>query len=65
MSQHLIYPEIKSNKVVSPCNNRCFIDSKTGLCDGCQRTLQEVVDWETASDGEKLLILNKIEKRKK
>lgn len=31
--------------VPSPCNCICRIDPRTGLCDGCLRTLDEVAAW--------------------
>ncbi|WP_083507747.1 DUF1289 domain-containing protein [Aureimonas frigidaquae] len=29
----------------SPCRNICHIDSRTGLCVGCHRTLAEIASW--------------------
>ena len=31
--------------ISSPCVRLCAIDPKTGLCDGCGRTLTEIGQW--------------------
>ncbi|TWB41985.1 DUF1289 domain-containing protein [Nitrospirillum pindoramense] len=31
--------------VASPCTRVCRIDGRTGLCAGCQRTLEEITLW--------------------
>lgn len=49
----------------SPCKNECSISSQTGLCSGCFCTLKEIVDWETATLGERGLILERVEERRK
>jgi len=48
----------------SPCINVCVINSKTGYCTGCFRTLREVRDWMNATSLEKSLILENVKKRK-
>jgi predicted Fe-S protein YdhL (DUF1289 family) len=32
-------------QVASPCTSVCSIDSVTGLCAGCFRTLDEIAGW--------------------
>ena len=51
-------------KVLSPCNGDCNILNSTGLCSGCSRTLKEVVEWETADDTDRKIILDNCKKRK-
>jgi len=34
-----------STDVESPCTSVCTIDSATGLCAGCYRTLDEIAGW--------------------
>lgn len=36
--------------VPSPCISVCRMDSGTGLCEGCFRTLDEIVAWSKLSD---------------
>ena len=40
--------------VRSPCISVCTIDPHSGLCEGCQRTLDEIATWGGMSDGERL-----------
>ena len=35
----------KGNIVPSPCISVCRIDAETNLCEGCCRTLDEIVAW--------------------
>lgn len=36
--------------VPSPCTKVCRIDARTGWCEGCHRTLDEITAWSTMSD---------------
>jgi len=36
--------------VPSPCISVCRMDSKSGLCVGCLRTLDEIAAWSTLDD---------------
>jgi predicted Fe-S protein YdhL (DUF1289 family) len=40
----------------SPCTGICQINTQTGLCKGCQRTIDEIIDWGVASESKKQLI---------
>eukprot|EP01112_Ceratiomyxa_fruticulosa_P009614 TRINITY_DN2516_c0_g1_i1.p1 TRINITY_DN2516_c0_g1~~TRINITY_DN2516_c0_g1_i1.p1 ORF type:complete len:132 (-),score=20.94 TRINITY_DN2516_c0_g1_i1:39-434(-) len=31
--------------IETPCIKVCKMDSETGFCDGCHRTIEEVIDW--------------------
>ncbi|MEI7613621.1 MAG: DUF1289 domain-containing protein [Betaproteobacteria bacterium] len=31
--------------VTSPCTKRCVIDTTSGFCQGCFRTLDEITGW--------------------
>jgi predicted Fe-S protein YdhL (DUF1289 family) len=42
--------------VPSPCTSVCRIDPRTGWCEGCARTLDEIAAWGTLPDAAKLLI---------
>jgi len=49
--------------VPSPCISICRMDATTGWCEGCFRTLDEIVAWGRASDADKLAIWQHIEAR--
>lgn len=40
----------------SPCINVCQIDSASGLCRGCWRTLDEIAHWSVLDEEEKQAI---------
>lgn len=46
-----------TSPIESPCINICKIDTATGWCVGCQRTLDEIAAWSAASDDRKRAIL--------
>ena len=48
----------------SPCIDICRMEPHTGLCVGCQRTLDEIMAWGTASDMDKRDIWRAIERRR-
>lgn len=37
----------------SPCIGICVMEPSSGLCQGCQRTVDEIVDWGLASESRK------------
>ena len=39
--------------VASPCISICTINSDSGLCDGCFRTLDEIAVWSQMDNGAK------------
>ncbi len=41
----------------SPCVNVCRIDARSGLCEGCKRTVAEITRWPLASNAEQAAIL--------
>ncbi len=46
-----------SADVASPCTSVCTIDSATGLCAGCYRTLDEIAGWIDLSEQRKRALL--------
>lgn len=42
-----------SPPVPSPCINVCRMDGKTGWCEGCLRTLDEIAAWGALDDAAK------------
>jgi len=49
--------------VPSPCRSVCQMDESTGLCLGCLRTLDEIVDWGNADNDYKRGVWLAIEAR--
>jgi hypothetical protein len=49
----------------SPCIKVCVMDSDTGYCLGCARTLDEIALWSAATVGERRSILAELPKRLK
>lgn len=41
----------------TPCIHLCAVDSETGFCAGCGRTLQEIGGWTSYSDDERRQIM--------
>ncbi|HXD05191.1 MAG TPA: DUF1289 domain-containing protein [Burkholderiaceae bacterium] len=39
-----------SAQVPSPCINVCRMNERTGLCEGCLRTIDEIASWASLSD---------------
>ncbi|MBA3055704.1 MAG: DUF1289 domain-containing protein [Sphingomonadales bacterium] len=47
----------------SPCTGICRIDRKTGWCEGCRRTLDEIADWAMLTATEQRALLARLEQR--
>ena len=47
----------------SPCNSVCRIDARTGWCEGCFRTLEEIAEWGRLEDGEKRAVWQELGRR--
>ncbi|MDE0921151.1 MAG: DUF1289 domain-containing protein [Arenicellales bacterium] len=50
--------------IYTPCVGICLMDSITGFCRGCDRTIEEISNWSRYSDEEAKEVLSAIEKRK-
>lgn len=50
--------------VPSPCISVCEIDPITALCQGCQRNIDEIIEWASAADEEKRHIWQRINRRR-
>jgi len=50
--------------IASPCIDVCRMDAKSGLCEGCLRTLDEIAGWAAATDDAKRLVLAAIAQRR-
>ena len=47
-------------KVPTPCRSVCTMNRRSGWCEGCYRTLQEITDWTTLSDDQKRQVWKQI-----
>ena len=47
----------------TPCVNICLLDSETGLCVGCGRTIEEIASWASMSDSDRRAIMAQFAKR--
>ncbi len=46
-------PATHTGPLPSPCIGLCQMDAGTGLCKGCQRTIDEIIDWGVAPEAKK------------
>ncbi|MBL8443432.1 MAG: DUF1289 domain-containing protein [Zoogloeaceae bacterium] len=51
--------------IKSPCINICQMDTASGLCAGCFRSLAEIAAWGGASDAQKRDILSAVAERRR
>jgi len=49
--------------VPSPCNNVCRINTVSGFCDGCQRSIDEIAHWARLGDEAKRAIWRELPER--
>jgi len=47
-----MYPPPSTDPLASPCVRNCCLD-EDNVCMGCGRSLEEIIAWSAASDGEK------------
>lgn len=47
----------------TPCIKLCVIDLRTGLCEGCGRTLAEIAQWSRLGEAERLAIMAELPQR--
>jgi len=50
--------------IPSPCNGFCRINMRSGLCEGCLRTREEIGAWRLLPDQERQQLLLVLEQRK-
>jgi predicted Fe-S protein YdhL (DUF1289 family) len=56
-------PANDTGKVPSPCISICKMHPQTGLCEGCFRTIDEIVQWSTATEEMKRKVWVEIRRR--
>lgn len=47
----------------SPCTGICRIEPRNGLCEGCLRTIDEIIAWPTADDATRRAVLDRLPER--
>lgn len=50
--------------VPSPCTGVCRLSPVTGLCEGCLRTIDEIIGWREADDDAKHAVWRNIHRRR-
>jgi len=53
-----------STPPASPCINVCRMDPLSGLCIGCQRTLEEIAGWSAYDTATRLTVLERVAERR-
>lgn len=48
----------------SPCIGICRMHPRTGLCEGCLRTIEEIAQWSAATEDAKRQMWAQIERRR-
>jgi len=51
--------------VPSPCISVCTLNERTGLCDGCLRTLDEIAAWSVMDDDARRAVWQAIAERRR
>ena len=57
-------PAADKPAIESPCVQVCMVDSRSGLCLGCYRTLAEIARWSGYSDSERAEIMRGLPSRR-
>ena len=52
------------NGVPSPCINDCRMDEASGWCEGCLRTIDEIVAWGGMADDDKRAVWRQLAERR-
>ena len=47
----------------SPCISVCVMNPQTGWCDGCLRSIDEIVQWSSAGEGVKRAVWVEVKRR--
>jgi hypothetical protein len=43
--------------ISTPCTKVCILDRRTGLCEGCGRTGEEILRWINMSEADRLAVM--------
>ncbi len=62
MTREVLSPELQT-PVPSPCISMCKMAPDTGFCEGCMRTIDEIIGWGAQSDDYKRAVWAEIRRR--
>ena len=63
IADRAILARVEGQNVPSPCISICRMSVQSGLCEGCFRTLDEIVAWSRMGDEGKRMVWGLIESR--
>jgi hypothetical protein len=58
------YAPASQDEVKSPCVNVCRMNSRTGYCEGCLRSIDEIAGWSQFSADEKRAVIARLAARR-
>ena len=58
-------PSRHAGPMPSPCISLCVMNPDTDLCQGCQRSIDEIIEWSTATEPRKRAIWLAIQERRR
>ncbi|MCU0896935.1 MAG: DUF1289 domain-containing protein [Burkholderiales bacterium] len=58
------YTASSQDEVKSPCVNVCRMNPRTGYCEGCQRSIDEIAGWSQFSADEKRAVIARLAARR-
>ncbi|MDP3823234.1 MAG: DUF1289 domain-containing protein [Burkholderiales bacterium] len=50
--------------VASPCTSVCRMNARTGWCEGCLRTIDEIAVWSKLDDADKRVVWRLLDERR-
>jgi len=56
---------VAGSQMESPCIQICVVDTSSGLCSGCGRTLAEIASWSSLTPAERRKIMDRLPERKR
>lgn len=57
-------PSTGHQAVSSPCVDVCRMDPRTGWCEGCRRTIDEIAQWASLDDDMKRAVWENLAQRR-
>ncbi|MBS0526565.1 MAG: DUF1289 domain-containing protein [Proteobacteria bacterium] len=57
-------PPHAARRVMSPCKSICIMDTRSNMCIGCKRTIDEIARWPMMDDDERRRVVDSLKARK-
>jgi hypothetical protein len=57
-------PPYAARRVMSPCKSICIMDTKSDMCVGCKRTIDEIARWPMMPDDERRTVVDSLKARR-